>query len=256
MAERLLAGIGVLVTRPEHQAEDLAAAIEQLGGTAIRFATLEIHARDAATVSAAAARLPHPDIVIFVSSNAVRYGMHVVGDARIAVIGPATAAAVAAAGRHVDIAAAAGFDSETLLQAPELTNLAGKTITIVRGQDGRELLATTLRERGAAVNYLCAYERVAATHTSAEIEALLARWQAGGIAVVTALSVASFEQLVAALPAAAQRLLARTPLVTPAARVLKQADNQFPGLPVVLADGPDTAAMVRAIVKTAPGKPR
>jgi uroporphyrinogen-III synthase len=259
MTERPLAGRGVLITRPEHQADELSNALEQQGATVIRFPTLQIVARDAATVAAEAAQLAKPDTVIFVSSNAVRHGIHLAGNARIAAIGPATAAAVAAAGRSVDVVAADGFDSEHLLALPEFAVCRGRTITIIRGQDGREMLADTLRDRGAQVNYLAAYERRAAVHTSESIAALAAQWQAGKIDVVTAMSVASFVQLFALLPHATRQLLARTRLVTPAARVLKQALHQFPDLPAILADGPDAAAMVqaiiRAIVPTAAGKP-
>ena len=54
MTESPLAGVGVLVTRPEHQADELVAAIERRGGVAIRFPTLQIIARDANDVAGAA----------------------------------------------------------------------------------------------------------------------------------------------------------------------------------------------------------
>ena len=255
MTESPLAGVGVLVTRPKHQAEELASAIEQMGGTAIRFPTLQVTGRDPAVVNTEAARLARPDIVIFVSSNAARFGVHLAGAARIAAIGAATAAALEAEGRSVDIIARDGFDSEHLLATAELADVAGKTITIVHGQNGRELLADTLRERGASVSYLGVYERRLATHTDAETAALIRKWQAGQIDVVTAMSVASFFNLLALLPESALHLLARTRLVTPAARVLKEVLNQFPDQPTFLSDGPDAAAMVRAIIQIAPGKP-
>ena len=42
MSEAILKGFGVLVTRPEHQADELSAAIEDAGGEAIRFPVIEI----------------------------------------------------------------------------------------------------------------------------------------------------------------------------------------------------------------------
>jgi hypothetical protein len=51
-------------------------------------------------------------------------------------------------------------------------------------------------------------------------------------------------------------LLARTPLVTPASRVIKEALNRFPDIPAVLAEGPHADEIVRtisALGHTAPG---
>lgn len=250
MTELPLAGVGVLVTRPQHQADDLINAIERNGGTAIRFPTLQIVARDAAEVAAEAKQLGRPDIAIFVSSNAVRFGLPHAANASIAVVGPATAAAIESAGRSVDIRAASGFDSEHLLAAMQNTDVAGKTLRIIRGQDGRELLAETLRERGAVVEYLCVYERLLPEYTVEATDSIITKWRCGDIDVVTAMSVASFNNLVALLPDPGGELLARTPLVTPAARVLKEALSQFPKLPVILADAPDADEIVNAIIAT------
>lgn len=248
MTESPLAGVGVLVTRPEHQAAELVAAIERRGGAAICFPTLQIVARDANDVAAAAAGLAAADIVVFVSSNAVKFGMQYAGDARIATLGPATADAVAASGRHVGICSTSGFDSEHLLQEKELANVAGKTVRIIRGQDGRELLAETLRARGASVDYLTVYERLLPNHTASEVNSITAKLRSGEVSVITAMSVASFSNLVSLLPESAHELLARTALVTPAKRVLKEALIQFPSLPVALSATTDADAIVDTVV--------
>ena len=250
MTELPLAGVGVLVTRPEHQAHDLVNAIERSGGSAHLFPTLQIIARDAADIAADVSKLSNPDIAIFVSSNAVRFGLSYAANARVAVVGPATATAIEAAGRAVDIRAERGFDSEHLLQALQQLEVAGKTVRIIRGQDGRELLAEALRERGAVVEYLSVYERLLPEYAAQTINSIAAKWRCGDIDVVTAMSVASFNNLVALLPDSVRELLAGTPLVTPATRVLKEALNQFPNLPVILADAPDADEIVKAIVAT------
>ena len=159
MPVKSLQGVGVLVTRPKHQSLALATAIEQEGGLPVQFASIEIIARNAASVAEDAYRLPKPDIAIFVSSNAVEHGIEHADGARIAVVGPASAEAVVAAGRKVDIVPPDGFDSEHLLTLPELCDVAGKRVRIIRGQSGRELLANTLRSRGAEVDYLAVYQR-------------------------------------------------------------------------------------------------
>lgn len=249
MADTSLAGVGVLVTRPKHQSDALIAAIRDHGGRPVRFATIEIVARDAAGVAADVVKLAAPEIVIFVSSNAVEHGLQYAEGARIAVVGPATAAAVEAAGRSVDIKSAEGFDSEHLLSSADLFNVTGQRIRIIRGQDGRELLADTLRARGAQVDYLHVYERIAPLYSLDDVEALVEVWESGQINVVTAMSVASFRNLIGLLPESAVPLLTRTPLVTPAERVLKEALDRFPELPTTLAEAPDADEMVRGVVR-------
>lgn len=50
-------------------------------------------------------------------------------------------------------------DSETLLQVLDISALQGRTVLIVRGQDGRELLADQLRQHGVNVEQVPAYRR-------------------------------------------------------------------------------------------------
>ena len=164
------------------------------------------------------------------------------------VIGPATAAAVAAAGRVVDIQPGDGYDSEHLLAEDRLQDVAGKCIRIIRGRSGRELLADELKKRGATVEYLSVYERrqpALDTDTRADLER---QWRQGHINVVTAMSVESFINLVELLPVWCVSQLESTPLVTPAGRVLKEVLNRFPASRPILASGPGADEMVEAII--------
>ena len=247
MSEGALAGIGVLVTRPRHQAAELAAAIEAEGGVPILFPALEILARPDADVAADIGKLASPDIAIFVSPNAVRFGFAHAGSAAVAAIGPATAAAIDAAGGNVDIVSAAGYDSEHLLAEPALKDVDGKVVRIIRGQRGRELLAETLRSRGATVDFLAVYERTLPSYPANEIVAIEEQWRAGHIATVTVMSAESLHNLVELLPDTCIDMLTETPLVTPAPRVIKEADDLLPGIPTTLADSTRPADMVLAI---------
>jgi len=258
MNEGPLAGLGILVTRPRHQAGALLAAIEAQGGNAILFPTLEIVPRSPADIRADAVRLGAPDITIFVSPNAVRYGLEYAGCGALTAIGPATAAALEAAGRTVDIRPASGFDSEHLLAEPALKNVVGKVVRIIRGQKGRDLLAETLRSRGALVDFLSVYDRLPPAYAAEEIEAIDAQWRAGRIDVVTVMSTESLQNLLALLPQSCRKQLAETRLVTPAARVIKEALDLLPGIPTTLAQGPQVDDMVLAILELgskSPDKP-
>ncbi len=252
MGDGELTGIGVLVTRPRHQSTELIEAIAARGGTPVEFPVMDIHPRGQADIDADLESLLEPDIAIFVSANAVRHGLACAGSARIAAIGPATAAAIEAAGRSVDIRSAAGYNSEHLLGEPELHAVSGKVVRIIRGERGRELLAETLRSRGANVEYLSVYKRGLPAYSAADIAALEQRWLGGNIHIVTIMSVESLHNLVALLPDSCQSLLVDTPLVTPATRVIQEARERFPGWAATLARGPQAGDMVDAVVACAP----
>jgi len=249
VADNDLAGTGVLVTRPKHQATELVAAIEAHGGSAFQLPVLEIIPRAERAVAEDSDGLGDPDIAIFVSSNAANYGLPYAGTAKIAVVGPATAAAVKAAGRSVDVRSEAGYDSEHLLATPELRDVDGKSVRIIRGNDGRELLADTLRERGATVDYLAVYDRAVPQYPETELDELVRQWRSGAINVVTIMSVESLRNLVSILPDGCRTEFENTLLVTPATRVIKEALNQFPGIPTTLARGTQASEMVKAIIR-------
>ena len=256
MTEAALQGVGVLVTRPRAQAIELVSAIEDAGGSAFCFPVLEIAALDENVVAARAAELPKPDIVIFVSRNAVEYGLEYTDGGKIAAIGPATAAAVKSAGRIVDIQSASGFDSEHLLEELALQDVAGQQVRIIRGNNGRELLAEQLTARGAIVEYLAVYERRLPDISAQTLADIELRWREGDIAVITVMSVQSLQNLHDLLPAWCKNQLESTPLVTPAGRVLKEALDRYPASRPTLASGPQASEIVDAIIalhRTDPG---
>ncbi len=250
MSEAMLKGCGVLVTRPEHQADELAAAIEEAGGEAIRFPVIDIDPQDSADVNRCLEALPAADITIFISTNAVIYGLPYVdgNETTIAAIGPSTKTAIESAGRQVDIFPAQGFDSEQLLTEAGLQDVAGKNIRIIRGDGGRELLAETLRERGATVDYLPVYRRLTRVYSPNLLTGLEHRWRDGQVNCVIAMSVDSLDRLLEILPAGCRRLLDKTPLVTPSTRVLQTASDRIPEAKVSLAESPKTDDMVRALI--------
>ncbi len=248
MTEGPLTGTGVLVTRPRTQATELADAIERQGGQAFCFPVIEIIARDPHEIDADVAGQTTPDIAIFISRNAVEHGIRHTGGALIAVIGPATGEAVQAAGRVVDIQPSSGYDSEHLLAEPALQDVDGKHIRIIRGSQGRELLAEELRARGATVDYLSVYERRLPDIDPDTLAELERRWRQGSINVITVMSVQSLANLDRILPEWCAAQVASTPLVTPSGRVLKEALDRYPASRPALAAGPGADDMVQAII--------
>ena len=102
--KRSLFGLRILVARPAHQANQLAAPLQELGAEVLFQPAIEIHPpRDWSAVDAALARLKEFDALVFSSVNGVRFflerllsggrDLRALGDIlHIAAIGPGTAA--------------------------------------------------------------------------------------------------------------------------------------------------------------------
>jgi len=241
-----LTGRGVLITRPAEQSGALIDAIAAVGGTAISLPALDIRPRDSDAIAHDLETVPDADITLFVSPNAARFG-HAFAQGLVGAIGPGTAAALREAGVNVDIVPNGGFASEHLLTHNALQGLGGKTVRIVRGQSGRELLGATLDHRGARVDYLSVYERRAASPDPEVIDDVLARWERGEIHAWTIMSVETLNHFLDIVGSRGEALAARTPLVTPAERVLKEVGERLPGAFCSLSDGTSPDALVDAI---------
>jgi uroporphyrinogen-III synthase len=217
--DKSLAGTRVLVTRPAEQAHHLAQLIETAGGIAIRFPTIKIdEPSDRSALAKQIDELASTDIAIFVSANAVNKAMPLIAgryspfpqQLQIACVGQGTARVLERFGVHATLVPHGRFDSEALLDLPALHNVRGKRIMIFRGEGGRELLAQTLRSRGADVRYAECYRRAL---PGADVTPLLHRWAGGEIDVVTATSVEALQNLVAIVGEAGRALLLQTPII-------------------------------------------
>lgn len=213
-----LAGVGVLITRPAHQAEPLARLIETAGGSAIRFPTIDIAPpTDPSPLLAILDHLTDYDLAIFISPNAVEQTFSWLHAARhewpkrlpIACVGRATAAAIEKRGLSAAVPAER-FDSEALLGLALLQDVKNKKVLIFRGDGGRELLADTLTLRGAVVAYAECYRRV---RPRADTEALIESWRRGEIQVVSITSTDGLRNLDDMLGEIGRGWLHDTPLV-------------------------------------------
>ena len=162
-----LNGKHIAITRPIDQAKKLSALVIEAGGTPILFPLIAITPlNDYNQFEAVINQIETYDWAIFISSNAVQNGMPRLVKASIpknlnfAAIGPVTATELESFGiKHVLIPNGR-FDSESLLTLPEMTDVTGKKILIFRGVGGRDVLAETLKARGAQVTFAECYQRI------------------------------------------------------------------------------------------------
>ncbi|MDX1705878.1 uroporphyrinogen-III synthase [Pseudidiomarina sp.] len=164
----------VLILRPADQAAELQQALQRRAGEQ----QLELNTEAASMVAISSYDDPNHslteilsanwDAALMVSVNAAQYfaqqahqwapGLPMPA-ARWYAVGPTSARAIkAVVGRPVTCSWRR-HNSDTLLALPELKHIADQRWLLVRGHGGRELLADTLRARGAEVTYLEVYQR-------------------------------------------------------------------------------------------------
>ncbi|MCU7834167.1 MAG: uroporphyrinogen-III synthase [gamma proteobacterium symbiont of Taylorina sp.] len=165
-----LNGLKILVTRPAHQTKSLSELITEQGGQAILFPLIEINpVHINRKTSALLNNIKRIDYAVFISPNAVEYGIaellkrgEIPAQLKLVTIGQASAKKLQQiSGRNADIYPVEQYNSEALLAHSGLTrsNVDHKQFIIYRGVGGRELLADTLKQRGAIVHYAEVYQR-------------------------------------------------------------------------------------------------
>lgn len=252
MHEALLSGLGVLVTRPEDQAENLCRLIETLGGKVLRFPVLEIvDLDDISDLLQIIDKLDECDIAVFISPNAVKKAANLIQSRRqwptsvkIAAVGKASAKALDSLGLIADIFPPTRFNSEALLEMPEMQAVNGKKIIIFRGEGGRETLAETLKMRGAIVEYAECYRRV---KPKTDVSQLLRHWARGEIDIVVTTSNEGLHNLYDMVGQLGRQWLIKSPLVVLSERAEELARNLGFKNQIIVAPQASDEAIINAI---------
>lgn len=163
-----LHGLRVLVTRANTQAKPLCQMIEKSGGKALHYPMLALQATPSdPSIAHANEHLSHYDKLIFISANAVDFGLAVLdqqalnaSQAQLACVGQQTANALAQQGYDNILHPVQDFSSEGLLRLSAFQDVKTQRILIVRGKGGKEQLKQVLEQRGAEVDYLECYQRL------------------------------------------------------------------------------------------------
>lgn len=233
-----LAGLGVLVTRPAHQAQALCELLQQAGATVRRLPLQAIEpAADTAAVALRLQRARDWDHWIFTSANAARQAALACPGPwpPLAAAGAGTAATLAAAGHPGALVPAGGDGAAGLLAEARFAAPQGQRVLIVTGDNTLPQLAAGLRARGAAVEVLAVYRRVPLQHPPQVVADALAACQ---VAIVS--SGEALDQLLRLTPAAARPRLLALQLALPSPRVEETARaagfTQAPLLPARVSD--------------------
>lgn len=246
-----LRGVGVLVTRPAHQANRLCRLLEAQGADAYPFAAIQI---EPIAPQAAAGSF---DLVVFVSANAVRFGTALLQshrEAPLAAVGPATARALIELGHRVSIQPTGGFDSESLLADSRLRDLAGRRLLLVKGVGGRRLLEQGLTARGASVEVADVYRRAQAAPAAARLKELEDRFAAGRLHVVTATSAEIAAALWGCVTFELQAHLQRVPWLVPSDRVAQAVCALGIEAPLLRAASADDQDLVAELLRWRSGE--
>jgi uroporphyrinogen-III synthase len=221
-----LTGRTIVVTRPRDQAAGLCDGIAAAGGIPFPFPLLQIEALpDDPEFLAALAEIDRANLAIFISPNAVAYGLPAVCRQRdwpaalaLAAVGQGTASALQARGFSRVIVPKLSFDSAALLACEELSaaQIGGKIVLLFKGVGGRDLLASELSARGARVLAAPCYRRLPPEQDFSRLEALYLAGQLDGMVLSSSEAV---RHLAALLPETHRALLERTPMFCPHARI-------------------------------------
>lgn len=202
-----LRGRRILVTRAKGQASALAAMLEAEGATVIQIPAIEIVAPESfETLDGVIRELAGYDWLIFTSANAVWavaerarvLGVRLVSP-QVAVIGPATASAVMAAGVAERVALMPEkYVAEGLVEAL-LPHAGGSRMLLVRAAAARDVLPERLREAGAKVTIAEAYRTVV---PAGSVEAVRELFSAAAPDAITFTSASTAVNLAALLESA------------------------------------------------------
>lgn len=183
-----LFGKTVIVTRARAQASQLTKQLEEQGARVLEAPSIKIvPAADYAPLQQAISNIDSYKWLVLTSSNGVEYFFEQLTKAgkdsrslynvKIAAIGSATAKALAAHGITADLVPST-YKAEELADALQQNITSGDKVLIARAKVAREVLPERLRELGAQVDVITAYETVTDCENKDELLALLENGEA------------------------------------------------------------------------------
>lgn len=235
-----------LVVRPRLQAEQLASRLQQAGHHPIVHPLIEL--QPGPGLITLPQQLTQADCVIAVSQHAVQFAQDNLLQTGLNwphidyfAVGEASAKLWLDAG--LTVTWPDDPRSEGLLGLLALQQVADRRILILRGTQGRELIADTLRQRGATVEYCATYVR---HYPSQDGVALCQYWRAAGLDSLLITSAELMQTLEQTIPHCDREWLHQLPIIVPSPRVAALA-SQTGFVDITTAKGADDRALLEAL---------
>jgi uroporphyrinogen III methyltransferase / synthase len=200
-----LFGKGIVITRPERQADDLARLLAAEGAHAIHFPTIKIiPPEDLNELDNAINRLDTYNWIIFTSANGVQYFLERLSEQnkdirelkgiKICCIGPATAEQITKRGIKVDLVPE-HYISEGILKSFAAIDMHGKKVLIPRAAQARDVLPEGLRKMGAQVDVVPAYTTINSGRKKEELAGQIADNRVNVITFTSSSTVTNFLEI-------------------------------------------------------------
>jgi uroporphyrinogen III methyltransferase/synthase len=202
---RPLFGKRIVVTRTRKQAGGLSAALRQLGADVFELPTIRIDPPKDLYAFAELVRDAHTyEWIVFTSPNGVTSFFEIffkiykdvrsIGGARIAAIGPATAAKVREYRLDVDLQPEEFVAEGVIAAFQKFGSVENQTILLARAEQARDVLPQELARLGAIVDEAVAYRTVPEVE---DVSGALARFKNEGADLITFTSSSTVENFLA-----------------------------------------------------------
>jgi uroporphyrinogen III methyltransferase/synthase len=203
-----LFGKGIVITRPERQADDLACLLSAEGANPIAFPTIKIVPPASwQELDESIDKLATYDWLIFTSANGVQFFFQRLREKqkdirdlkgiKICCIGPATALQIENKGIKVDLVPEQ-FIAEGILQSFAAMDLKVKKILIPRAAKARDVLPEGLKKLGASVDVVTTYQTVNSGRKKEELLALISDNKVDVITFTSSSTVTNFVEIMGA----------------------------------------------------------
>jgi uroporphyrinogen-III synthase len=219
-----LRNVTVVITRPAGTAGPMSRRVRKLGGIPVSVPGLSLRAtEDASAVDVHLRQALEGDVLIFTSPAAVRFAADVLPlatRATVIAVGRGTARALRTANLPDARFPETSQNSEGVLDLAELAEIRGRRVALIGAPGGRGLLRDELARRGALLDEIHVYHRVAPRLDRRHIDPLLKLTRRSAVLLS---SVEALDHLHRALIAPAWRRLVQAVAVVSSERLREVA---------------------------------